>query len=507
MKMKKTQLLALLAVVVLGLGLRLYQLGTLPKILNRDEAALAYNAYLISQTGQDEFGRNLPLTFESFGDYKLPGYIYTLAGLFKVLPVGDLTTRLPSALAGGWLIVAGYFLAKNYRFSHAQALVLALTIALNPVFWFYSRIAFEANVALAIFATAVVLFTRQRPTFVSDLIGAGLTGVAILFYNTPLLLLPFLGLAILISRGPTQPKKWLPIGLILAGLFIGFYFKFNDLTAQKKGITWFNDETTWTESVQHYTQFSGLSQKLFGNRVVFYSSKILPKIGESFSLNFLVNAGGTHPWHSLPSWGHLYLITYLFALAGVALLLKAALTQPRLRGLVLLLFFSLVPSIITVDAPHATRSLLFFFLLALTSVFALNQLPATIRRQFTLIFIIGQILGAGFYGYQYFRVFPTQQPPSLMIGFDQKIQQIERHQPPDQVAIVDPSGYQYILTAWYLKLEPNTFFATVVKQLPDKIGFKYGQQVGRYHFIAQEADRVSEEKILLEWKDNLWQIH
>jgi len=72
----------------------------------------------------------------------------------------------------------------------------------------------------------------------------------------------------------------------------------------------------------------------------------------------------------------------------------------------------------------------------------------------------------------------------------------------DKAALIDDGGYQYILTAWYLKMAPNTFFATVQKHLPDKIGFEYGYKVGKFRFIKQPTDRFQDEKTLIEWNAN-----
>lgn len=506
--MKKNHIFLLALLTFIGLFLRVWQLSTLPNILNRDEAALAYNAFLIEKTGQDEFGKKLPLTFESFGDYKLPGYIYTLSLIFKAFPANDFYVRLPSAIAGTLLIPIAFLLGKRLNLSTNKSLILSLVISINPIFWFYSRIAFEANVALTFFALALTFFLKEKPDFKSDFLGIIFTVIAILFYNTPLLLLPFFTLAIIVKRGIIKPKTWLPLSISLGLIFIAFYLQLSDLTAQKKGITWFNDETTWDESVKYYNQFSGLSQKIFGNKFIFYGEKIATALSKSLMPKFLVTTGGSHPWHTLPNWGHLYWPTYLLGIVGILFLLKNIRRSNYLSSLLLILF-SLIPSIITVDSPHATRSLIFFVLFSWVSVFVLEKLPNKIEKIFTIGFIVSQIIFAMLYGYQYFFLFPKNQPPSLMSGFPQTINEVEeraKHNN-DKVAVVDESGYQYILTAWYLKLEPDYFFNTVIKQLPDKIGFKYGQQVGRYHFIAKNTDRDSTEAVLLEWKDNLWQIH
>lgn len=506
--MKKQHLFLLAFLTLIGFLLRTWQLSTLPSILNRDEAALAYNAFLIEKTGQDEFGRNFPLTFESFGDYKLPGYIYTLSLIFKVFPTTDFYVRLPSAFAGALLIPIVFFLGKQLNLNKEKSLIFALVVAINPVFWFYSRIAFEANVALTLFTLALAFFLQQKPHFKSDAAGLFFTILAILFYNTPLLLLPFFSLAIIVRRGIKKINLWLPLTISLAVIFIGFYLQLNNLTAQKKGITWFNDETTWDQSVKHYNQFSGFSQKLLGNKFVFYGGKILTALSQSFTPQFLVTTGGTHPWHTMPNWGHLYWPTYIFGLVGIFYLIKKIRTHAYFSNLILVIF-SLIPSIITVDSPHATRSLIFFVLFGWLAVFTLEQTTGKIGKLITSGFVVSQIVFAFIYGYHYFVLFPKNQPLSLMNGFNTKIIEVESiaKTKDEKVAIVDESGYQYILTAWYLKLEPNYFFESVIKQLPNKIGFKYGQQVGRYHFIAKSTDRVSTETILLEWKDNLWQIH
>ncbi|KKU82941.1 MAG: hypothetical protein UY10_C0019G0001, partial [Microgenomates group bacterium GW2011_GWA2_47_8] len=69
----KTTFFLLVCFLVLAIP-RIWQLGILPLALNRDEAALAYNAVLLAETGKDEWGRSWPLALQSFGDFKLIGY-------------------------------------------------------------------------------------------------------------------------------------------------------------------------------------------------------------------------------------------------------------------------------------------------------------------------------------------------------------------------------------------------------------------------------------------------
>ncbi|HSW75705.1 MAG TPA: hypothetical protein VLG50_01565, partial [Candidatus Saccharimonadales bacterium] len=66
----------LLVILFAAAFLRLYQLSSIPGSLNQDEAAIGYNAYSILKTGADEHGKFLPLSLQSFGDWKLPVYEY-----------------------------------------------------------------------------------------------------------------------------------------------------------------------------------------------------------------------------------------------------------------------------------------------------------------------------------------------------------------------------------------------------------------------------------------------
>ena len=122
-----------------------------------------------------------------------------------------------------------------------------------------------------------------------------------------------------------------------------------------------------------------------------------------------------------------------------------------------------------------------------------------------MVILVG--VETGSYLGTYFATYPQQQEP-LKPGFAQVMRQVEAKYPEQeqQVAIVDPDGYQYILLAWYLKIPPQQYFATNIRQQADKIGLHYGQQVGRYHFIAQEADQSEEEKVLVKWSGNKWRV-
>lgn len=245
----------------------------------------------------------------------------------------------------------------------------------------------------------------------------------------------------------------------------------------------------------------------------------------SFAPYFLVIHGGTHPWHQLPGWGHFFWSEYIAIVLGIVIALKTILVKRKewltvmtLRdglennsvgkklSVFFLLLISLAPSVITVDAPHATRSLFFFVILMVFIGFCLEFFTETYKKIAISLVVLTSSYFFIAYLFSYFTQFPATQKIILWSGFDKTIQEVQSKYPKEKIAVVDPSGYQYILLAWYAHISPQQFFATVSKQLPDRIGFRYGEQVGRYHFIARSEDRSQTEKIVVEWKEGSWQI-
>src|SRR5438445_8980066 len=67
----------------------------------------------VLQTGKDIFGRPwFEVIYPSYGDFKLPVYIWLATFSAKIFGLSQWSFRLPSELAGIGTIVVGGFLAK-----------------------------------------------------------------------------------------------------------------------------------------------------------------------------------------------------------------------------------------------------------------------------------------------------------------------------------------------------------------------------------------------------------
>ena len=524
------------AILLLSTALRIWRVGELPVALNRDEAALAYNAYLLQSTGQDEWQRVWPLGLQSFGDYKLVGYPAFLAGAFSLFGTHEWVVRLPSVIAGVGVVLLTYVTALEvFSWGKRQALLSAGLVALMPVFFFYSRIAFEANLALGWWLLAFWGLHRRGKAWVTW-VGVAALAVSLVTYNSPFLLLPFLLVSVVFWRGFRQPKLWLAPVLAMLAVWIVIGKSLIVLSAQKSSITIFSDELLWRESVSYYQQFSGVWRTLIGNRIVFWGRLVVSAYAQTWGPYFLVERGGTHPWHQQPGFAHMFWGTWIAGLAGTVVILRPGLQylhslslgrqkSKKLLGLngresanVLLLFWLLVsplPSVITVDAPHATRSLFFFWCFAMSAVLGITQvwrlrmrlLPVQ-RKVLVLVFFLFVSWETSRYYFSYFRDFPARSAVLMEAGYGDLVRQLVHSMPGKPIAVVDTDGFTYILTAWELRLPAQQFFATVQRHLPDPIGFRYGYKVSQFRFIASPSDRLPSESRLLQWNThrNVWEV-
>lgn len=152
--------LILLVIILIATILRIASLSTIPVGFNDDEAAFGYNAYSILKTGTDEWGKRLPFpVFESFGDWKLVGYLYFTVATIKVFGLNEFATRLPSVLFGILAVFATYLLAKEL-FSKEVAYGASFLLAISPWHIVASRNAFESDVLIFFITISTYFFVR-----------------------------------------------------------------------------------------------------------------------------------------------------------------------------------------------------------------------------------------------------------------------------------------------------------------------------------------------------------
>jgi 4-amino-4-deoxy-L-arabinose transferase-like glycosyltransferase len=125
------------------------RLGEAPVYLSPDEAIIAVDAHSLATTGRDVHGTRLPLFFkiqmrgEERMGWFMPVIFYSMAAVLKVLPLSEVSARLPSVFVGLTDIVLVFFIARRMFKDQALALIAAAMLALTPAHFILSRYALD----------------------------------------------------------------------------------------------------------------------------------------------------------------------------------------------------------------------------------------------------------------------------------------------------------------------------------------------------------------------------
>jgi len=144
-----------MAILIIAVLLRVWNLTDFPPSLNWDEASLGYNAYSLLKTGRDEWGMIMPTILRAFGDYKLPVYSYMAVPWQMIFGQTVVAIRLVSVLAGVLTVLVVYRLGGKWA---------ALVAAVIPWSVFLSRIALEANLAVLMLSLGLALLLNKKYT-------------------------------------------------------------------------------------------------------------------------------------------------------------------------------------------------------------------------------------------------------------------------------------------------------------------------------------------------------
>lgn len=157
MKLKNN--LLLIIIISFAAVLRFYNLSNIPIGFNDDEAAFGYNAYSIAKTGRDEWGRVAFPVFESFGDWKLVGYLYPTVLSELIFGKNVFAVRFPSALIGVLAVFSTYLLTKRL-FDEKIAFFASFLLAINPWHIVASRNAFESDILILTLSISTYFFLK-----------------------------------------------------------------------------------------------------------------------------------------------------------------------------------------------------------------------------------------------------------------------------------------------------------------------------------------------------------
>lgn len=451
----------------LGFFLRLVHLGQLPAIMHRDELAIAYNAYSILETQHDEWGEAWPIVFRSFGDYKLPGLIYsTTLGIwfFGLNPLGS---RVVSAVLASLAIPMMFLFTKELFKS--RLLTLLSTIFLTFSFWHISgsRNVYEPIVALplavASYLTLFKAIKNMRYLWISVLLFA----ISIWFYHTPLFIYPPI-FVLWFFHYRQQFSKQIQKAWIFAFVLVVILASFNifalaQVNQSRSGTTIFMSQELkdlhqsemhkfWVAGIPLHPLFT-IAQRFFQ---LFYH--FVQGYFKGISPDFLFFLGGNNYWHNLQviGFGNINPFFLPFIIFGLIYLIKNR-QKPESYFLLTLLVLTPIPNAVTIDAPNINRLLDFHYLLLMVAAvgfyrFYLHTHKAIVFTvAFLYIVITSQFLAKYFLTYN-LSLYPTWQEAGMVELIDVIATKQNEY---DNIVIAAPIPAPHIFFLFYTKYPPQ----------------------------------------------------
>ncbi len=190
---KHKSLLILSLILLLGLFLRCYRIGTLPGegAVNQDEALAAYEAWSLSQFGTDADGYSNPVYFIAWGSGMNVLASYLMIPFIKLFGLSNTVIRLPHMLIGILSLFSFYCFCRETS-GNTRGIAGLFLLSIIPWHIMISRWALESNLlpAFLLFGETFLLKSKEKPALI--LLSAFFFGLSLYTYSAAWVVLPLL---------------------------------------------------------------------------------------------------------------------------------------------------------------------------------------------------------------------------------------------------------------------------------------------------------------------------
>lgn len=460
-----------IAIFALGAFLRFYDLGKVPNSLDWDEVSWGYNAYSILNTGKDEYGAFLPLSFKAFGDYKQPVYVYADVIPIKLFGLNAFSVRFPNALLGTlsilfvFLLVEELFRKRSY--ANKAAFLSMFFFAISPWHIQFSRVAFESVVGLFFVLVGAWLFLRgyhlQKKWYFFA--AAFFLALSAYSYHAEKLFTPLfvVGLVFYAKDFFLRHKKlFIVFGLCFVLLNSLWLFDART-TARGQSVLFTSEQTQLLKTpVIEINQDIANNQKIFTvfhNRRIIYAEQFLENYLNHFNPNWLFIKGDLERHHA-PDFGLMYIISLPFILMGAYFLFNNEKTIALLLGY----WFLLAPisgSLVT-GSPNAERALIMLPIWQILEAFGFIQLIRIINKKIiqklALIFIsLVYLFLFVLYVDLYFLHTNSEYGQYWQYGYEQAVNAIKDYKINGKIVFSEKYEQPYIFYLFYANYDPAKY--------------------------------------------------
>lgn len=502
------------SVLLLAFLLRTVNLGNVPPGVNQDEASIGYTAYSLINTGKDEYGVTFPLSFQSFGDWKLPVYIYLTVPFVKILGLSEIAVRMPAVIFGFLTVITTYFLVNTLFKNRILALLSMLAIAISPWHIHLSRVESESNIAVFLVAASTLLlfksFQKSKWLIVPSMLGFALTYYT--YAGNYIFTTVFLLGIILFYKIELYKNKFFKRSLIVFAIFFLFISSITVFNANKtkiSGTSVFSDPAIFNNLIESPRIDHGkdITSKLLHNKLLLGIERIGHNYINSFSPQFLFISGGTNRAHNIANFGNMYFVEAPFLILGFFTLF---LLRRKMEAKFILFWILIAPlaAVITKDAPHTNRMFAIFPALSIVLALGLYEFfrylknPDRLKKLIILTFILTYLLNFIIYLDRYHLHFPKNETQNWGNSYKSLINILDRKEySGKKVVFARPEASHYIFLLFYKQYSPETYQDSVVRYPPSSDKFVYVKRFDRYEFrdIVWSKDLKSKDLLLIDF--------
>lgn len=451
MKKKQKRLLIFL-IFLLAAFLRFYQIGKNPVSLYWDEAAIALDAYSLSETGKDMNNMSIwQPVFGSYGDFKAPVLIILSSLSVRLLGMNAFAIRLPMAVISLLTMLIAYYLVKDLlsfdkHLKKKYQLLPLLTLfilAISPWPVHFARIAFESSLSVFFLLLSLWFFIKGIKDKNYWILLSVIPGVLSIYsyYSLRVIVPLFVFFLTLIFFKKIWPKKILSLLLAMA-LFVlatlpilrsPYYARSQDYRLNNDNLI--RRQRVIKESSQYLERYqSNPVAKLVYHRHIFWGRDFLQNFSSHFSLDFLFISGDPNLRQHSGYWGEFFIVLMPVYFFGLYLLAKN-LGSKTSQFLLVFLLLSPIPASMVYEVPHASRAIYLFVPFSIIIAWGLAELfniLAKIKNQsYKKILSCGIILlillNAGFYYLDYFIDYPKRSSAAWLYQYNQVAEYIKDH--------------------------------------------------------------------------------
>lgn len=461
-------------ILTLAIAVRLVGLGSVPASLYWDEIAMLVDSRSIAATGNDFHGLpGLSPILPSYGDYKLPVYVWLSVPSMKLSLPPEIQIRLVSALIGIATVVISGLLAYELlprsakQFRTIFFLTTLFVLAILPWSIVFSHAAFEGHLGQFLLTLSIYFILKSRNRHWLLLL-SGLIGIVAMdtYYSVRFVwpLVALAGCIFVYFTQAHQTKHWTKSWIFFTTMmFIVFALGWLGMTQAR----WYHESEqfrlgsdsilTISPYVDYQNTFreiggNSLFTRIFSHRRLLQLHDFVANFSEYLNPTYLFFHGDANVRHGTGWHGLAYL-------AMLPLLVLGIMTGWKRYRMVLFFliswwFIALIPASIPNDVPHALRSLNAMVPFGLLIALGLAEVfynSICLRFKVGLLFVGVLLASFAYFAYYYFLIYPVVSASSWQSGYDQLAKQVatfQRESADSSPVYIDNGDSRFFL--WYL---------------------------------------------------------